>query len=170
MDIGSGNPLVTLVVVALVLVLVVARQFRERPVSGRQAVVPLVLTAVGLYTLVQAHPAVTALGVVLTAVELVATAGLGVLRGNSVRLFERDGVLMQRGGAPTLVLWVVTIGVRIGLGALAAALGAGALTSATLTLSFGISLLVQALVLQRRTAALSAVTGTAAPVRARIRG
>ncbi|GAA1876593.1 hypothetical protein GCM10009836_67470 [Pseudonocardia ailaonensis] len=168
MEIGSGHTATTVLVGALVLLWVVARQFRERPVSGgRQAVLPLVLTAVGLYTLVLAHPPVTSLGLLLTAVELLATAAFGLVRGNSVRLYERGGVLMQRGGVPTLVLWLLTIGVRIGLGVLASSLGVGALTTATLTLSFGLSLLAQAFVIGRRAAALA---GTPAPVRARIDG
>jgi hypothetical protein len=153
------NPLVMAVAAVAVLALVVVRQLRERPVGDRAFALPLVLTGVGLVTLVQAHPPLTATGVAIAAVELLVVAGFGVLRGRSVTLSVRDGVLVQRGGARTVVLWLLTIGVRIGLGVLAVALGAGALTQATLLLSLGASLAVQALVIQQRAAGWARIAG-----------
>ena len=143
---------VEIVLVALLVVWVLYRQVTGRFVrSGGAALrLPLVLSAIGLLSLVQGHPAVTALGVALVAVELLVTAGLGIARGAAVRLEVREGWLYQRGGAPVLVLWLLTIAVRAGMAVLAGALGAGPLVSATLTLSFGVSLLVQAAVLARR--------------------
>ncbi|MEU7818994.1 hypothetical protein [Pseudonocardia sp. NPDC049154] len=170
MDFASGNPLVTALVVGVLLVLVVARQLTDRPVTAqRTMLVPLVLTVLGVLTLLQAHPPVTTVGLALTGAELLLVVGLGVLRGRSVRLFVRDGVLHQRGGAVTLALWVLTIGLRIGLGLLAVRLGAGALASATLLASFGLSLLVQGRVLRDRVAAVAGVDGAGSP-RARIGG
>lgn len=153
------NPLVIALVAVAALALVLTRQLRERPVGGRSLTLPLVLSAIGLITLAQAHPPVTALGVGLAVVELAVVAGFGVLRGRSVQLFVKEGVPYQRGGARTVTLWVLTVGVRIGLGVLAAALGAGALTEATLLLSLGISLVVQALVVQQRVAGWARIDG-----------
>ncbi|MCE3550121.1 hypothetical protein LWC33_01465 [Pseudonocardia sp. RS11V-5] len=170
MDFASGNPLVTALVVAALLVWVVTRQLTDRPVTDRRTMlVPLVLTVLGVLTLLQAHAPVTTVGLALTGVELLLVVGLGVLRGRSVRLFVRDGVLHQRGGAVTLALWVLTIGLRIGLGLLAVRLGAGALESATLLASLGLSLLVQGWVLRARATTVTSVDGAGTP-HARIGG
>jgi hypothetical protein len=161
-----SNPLVIAVVVAAALALVVYRQLLDRPVgTGQPYTVPLLITAVGVFVLVRAQVPVTGAGIALSLVELLAVAGLGVLRGRSIRLFRKDGVLHQRGGALTIGLWVLTIGVRVGLGVLAASVGAGALTESTLALSLGISLLVQAAVVQRRVRA-----GALSPEGTRIAG
>lgn len=114
---------------------------------------PLIFCGIGLLALLQAHPAITAIGLAVVAGELLVTAGLGAARAAAVRLEVRDGRLYQRGGAPMLALWLLTIGMRVGTAVLAGPLGAGALSTATMTFSLGLSLLVQAAVLTRRVAA-----------------
>ena len=148
------NP-IEIVLIAALVVWVLYRQVTGRFVRSPERAVrlPLVLCGLGLLTLLQAHPAVTTLGVLLVGGELLVTAALGVARGSVVRLQTRDGWLYARGGVPMLLLWVLTVGIRIGTAALAGALGVGALSTATLTLSFAVSLAVQALVLNRRVVA-----------------
>ncbi|GAA2875455.1 hypothetical protein GCM10010472_36240 [Pseudonocardia halophobica] len=51
MDLASGNPLVTALLVGVLLVLVVARQLTDRPTPRRAMFVPLVLTVLGVLTL-----------------------------------------------------------------------------------------------------------------------
>ncbi|OLT12184.1 hypothetical protein BJF78_25000 [Pseudonocardia sp. CNS-139] len=82
-------------------------------------------------------------------VELLVTAALGVARGAAVRLSERDGYLYQRGGWPLVALWIVSIGIRVAPVVLLGGAAAAA-TTATLTLSLGVSLAVQSLVLAAR--------------------
>lgn len=146
-------PIEILLAAALV-VWVLYRQVTGRFVRDGNTVwrLPLVLTAIGLFTLVRAHPALTGVPVAITAADLMITAGLGAVRGRAVRLETREGWLYQRGGLPMLALWVLTVGVRVGIGFAGAALGAGTLLGASTTLSIGLSLLVQAAVLARRVA------------------
>ncbi|GAA1856437.1 hypothetical protein GCM10009772_36020 [Pseudonocardia alni subsp. carboxydivorans] len=120
---------------------------------------PFVVIGIGVLTLAQARPEVTAAGVALLAAELVLAAGLGVLRGYAFRLGTRDGWAYRSGSAALLVAWVLTIGVRVGAGVLGGAVGAGLLLSTSSALVFGGSLLVQSLVLRRR------VTAAGLPVR-----
>ncbi|MCW0212915.1 MAG: hypothetical protein OJJ54_06125 [Pseudonocardia sp.] len=153
MDIGlhSTAGIGQLLLVALLVGWVLYRQVTGRFASPAAAVrLPLILTALGLLTLLGGHPQVTPWALGLVVLDLVLTAGLGLVRGAAVMLTERDGFLYQRGGGPAVALWVVTIGVRIGVGVLAAHTGAGALVESTLMLSFGISLLAQGLVLRHR--------------------
>jgi len=120
--------------------------------AGKLTWLPPLLVVIGVYAVVQAHPTVTAAGAALIGAELVATVVLGVLRGRAVSLTTRDGYLYLRGGTPALLLWLVSIGVRVGVEVYAHGLGPATATLATSTiaLSFGISLGVQGLVLRHR--------------------
>jgi len=138
--------------IALLLVWIIVRQVRGRYVSpGRSAVLPLVLVVLGVGSAVGAPW--TGLAVAVVAAELVVTAALGVLRGALTHLTLREGYLYRRGGALGLALWVVSIGVRVLIEIGASAIGVGAAAQATITLSFGVSLAAQALVLHRRVVA-----------------
>ena len=69
---------------------------------------------------------------------------LGFARGASTRLTLRDGGLHQKGTGVTLTLWLVTIALRVAAGFLGGAIGLnGALTSAALLLTFGLSIAAQ---------------------------
>lgn len=113
---------------------------------------PLILIALGVYTVVQTHPTVTAVGTAVIGAELVLTIALGWIRGRAVGLETRDGFLYMRGGAPTLVLWAISIGMRVGIELWAHQIGGAtaALATTTIALSFGLSLGVQGLVLRHR--------------------
>ncbi|GAA4978046.1 hypothetical protein WHI96_14805 [Pseudonocardia tropica] len=144
----------SLVITVAIVGLVLYRQFRGQFVGGRRDVtLPFVVIGIGVLTLAQARPEVTAAGVALLAAELVLAAGLGVVRGYAFRLGTREGWAYRSGSAALLVAWVLTIGVRVGAGALGGAVGAGLLLSTSSALVFGGSLLVQSLVLRRRVAA-----------------
>jgi hypothetical protein len=137
------------VIVALVLVWIVVRQVRGRYVSpGRTAVLPAILVALGIA--VAAQVTWTGLAVALVAGELLVTAALGVVRGALTHLTLREGYLYQRGGGLGLALWIVSIGARMLIEVGATALGVGAATTATITLSFGVSLAAQFAVLYLR--------------------
>jgi hypothetical protein len=141
--------MVQYVLVALVLAWIVMRQVRGRYVStGRLAVLPAILVVIGLGS--AASVTWTGLAVAVVAGELVLTAALGVLRGALTHLTLREGYLYQCGGGLGLALWVVSIGVRVLSAVGASAIGVGAATEATITLSFGVSLAVQFVVLHLR--------------------
>src|SRR4051812_48586419 len=137
------------VLVALVLAWIVVRQVRGRYVApGRMVVLPAILVVLGLGS--AASIAWTGLAVAVVAGELVLTAALGALRGALTHLTLREGYLYQRGGGLGLALWVVSIGARVLTEVGAAAIGLDAAAKATITLSFGVSLAAQFVVLSLR--------------------
>ncbi|HEX4361293.1 MAG TPA: hypothetical protein VH141_27405 [Pseudonocardia sp.] len=144
----------TVLIVVLALGWVISRNLKGRFVAtgegGKAYRLPLVLIVLGVVEFGQAHPAITPVAVLVIGADLLLTAALGAARGYSIQLSTRDGYLYQRGGAPTLLLWALSIAVRVGLEFAAHSLGAGAAASGTVVLTFGVSLVVQAFVLQSR--------------------
>jgi hypothetical protein len=144
------SPLSLLIAVA-VLVWVVLRQFVGRFVSTRRTLtLPLVLGVLGVLAIVQSHVAWTATALAWIAIDLAITSVLGAVRGYATTLSLRDGYLYQRGGVPTLALWLLSIGARVLVAVLAHGTSAAPAVEATLLLTFGISLGVQGLVLLAR--------------------
>jgi hypothetical protein len=143
-----SGALIALMVVALV-VAVVIRRFRGEPLRARDLFVPpAVLVGIGVYSLVKdVRPGVADLAWVLAG----AAAGLllGALRGLTPRLFVRHGHLWQRYTGWTLFVWVVSVAVNAGLGALATAAGTPEQVR-PMTLSIGVSLLGEAMTLALR--------------------
>jgi hypothetical protein len=141
-------------IAVLILIWVVFRQVQARPLAtGRMMVLPGALAVLGLLALGRA--AGSGHGLASAAVPwLAADLGLAVVSGAarapSVRVFERDGRLWRRGGALTVVLWLVSIGARAGLEALAARAGAGTALDDVLPLTFGVSLVAQYVVIALR--------------------
>ena len=144
----------TVLIVVLALGWVISRNLKGRFVAtgegGKVYRLPLILIVIGVIEFGQAHPAITPVAVLVIGADLLLTAALGAARGYSIQLSTRDGYLYQRGGAPTLLLWALSIAVRVGLEFGAHSLGAGAAASGTVVLTFGVSLVVQAFVLQSR--------------------
>jgi hypothetical protein len=127
-----------------VLVWVVYRQFVGRFVSVRRlAVLPLVLLVFGVNQLIHTPLDWTTAAVVVVVVDIAITAALGIVRGYAIRLSTVDGYLFQRGGVPSLVLWLISIGARIGIAVVVAGTPAEAAVSTMLLVSFAISLAAQ---------------------------
>lgn len=142
---SAANVLLYVAIAGYVLYRVVYKQVRGTLLDRRTlTVMPVVLVAVGGYLCAKALPGASAAELGLLAVDLVVLAGLGVLRSTTTTLTERNGTTFQKGSAVTIGLWVLTIGVRVGLVALGTALGiAGPLTSASIALTIGVSIAVQ---------------------------
>lgn len=142
---SAANVLLYVAIAAYVLYRVVYKQVRGTLLDRRTlTVMPLILVAVGGYLSAKALPGASAAELGLLAVDLVVLAGLGVLRSTTTTLTERNGTTFQKGSAITIGLWVLTIGVRVGLVALGSALGiTGPLTSASIALTLGVSIAVQ---------------------------
>lgn len=128
------------------------RQLQKRLVrEDRRPVVLLVLLVLGILQLsTYLKTASTSVTVILLLVaSLVLAAGFGVVRALSVRLWRQDGQLWRQGTWITAGLWLVAIGVHIGLDALfdgtVKGLGAG-----SILLYLAVSLGVQRLVVQSR--------------------
>lgn len=104
--------LIGLVVAALVIV----RQFGTRPVlSAWMVLVPLGLAYFGATN----FTALDAAGLALLSVNTSLGIGLGVMRGMTFRLWTDDsGRALMQGTLVTLLFWVLTIGVKLGLSVL----------------------------------------------------
>lgn len=146
----------SLIVYAAIAVLVVwrvvFRQLRGSTITVRGlALFPGILLVLGIYNIAQALPRAAGSGLGLLGADLAVLLILGVARGGSTHLGLRNGVAFQKGTTLTLVLWVVTIAVRIGFAVVGARLHTGGtLTSASILLSMGLSIGVQNVIIFTR--------------------
>jgi hypothetical protein len=140
--------------VALVL-FIIYRQLQRWPVEGRQlVVVPLVLAVLGLYNLNRQPPATSA-GVIALVASLGSAVVFGLARGASTRVWQEAGSVLRQGAPLTVVLWIISIVLRAGIGALAHRAGvAQSVTLGELPLFFGVTLAAQNLVIWLRAQAL----------------
>ena len=138
---------VNLLIAAVVLLWILARQLRTRPVRERSriGIVLLVVGVVQTYSFVSGHR----LGVAdlsWVSLSLVIGLGLAVLRAFTVRIWQEGGVVLRRGTWVTAVLWLVAIGQHL----LIDQFVAPGFSDASLLLYFGVVLTVQQLVLVGR--------------------
>lgn len=129
----------TLVVVVVVVAVVVRRLVGE-PLNARDLLVPPVaLIAIGGYGLTKLDH-LRAADLAWIAGGALAGVAFGIVRGLTVRLFVKNGVLWQRYTAWTLVAWAVTTAASVGLSALAMYSGLPE-QARPITLSLGVGLL-----------------------------
>jgi hypothetical protein len=168
MNSTQSTDLQALLFVAIIVWRVVGKT-RERPVKtdGQRWRLPLILIAIGGFETISltrgAHP--IALGaadltylVAVSAVSLV----VGLVRGVTIRLTDRGGILMQRYTALTVGLWLGTVALRLGLD-VGASHGFGvssAVTGTSILMMFGISLLGESLAVAMRTGELGGKAGS----------
>lgn len=108
----SGPVEIILIVAAICYVL--ARRVAGEPAQAkRMLLLPAVLTAIGVSDagpITRSGATAVAFLVASTAISVV----IGVLRGLSVRLRDRDGIVFMNYTAVTVVLWVVNVVVKLG--------------------------------------------------------
>ncbi|WP_328320737.1 hypothetical protein OHA70_22560 [Kribbella sp. NBC_00382] len=141
----SVNLLLGILIGALVVVRVMARQLRGSMVTQRSLVVmPLILVIVGLLSARDAFSTASPGELAFFVFDVAVLILIGFARGSSTQLTVRDGGLHQKGTGVTLALWLLTIGIRVGAGFAGAAIGLnGSLTTAALLLTFGLSIAAQ---------------------------
>jgi hypothetical protein len=107
-----SGPIEIIMVIAVVCYVLIRRLMGEPAEGKRMLLLPAVLTVVGVLNVAKLTQ--TPLSVVF----LVATAGismvLGLLRGTSIRLFPRDGLVFMRYTGVTVALWMLNLAVRFG--------------------------------------------------------
>ncbi|MFE5740583.1 hypothetical protein [Streptomyces celluloflavus] len=159
-----------LVVAVIVVGLVVRQQLRTRPVRRiGSLIVPALLGVLGALGIsfgiasVLNYHALTTLPVILLVVSLAVAAGFGVARARTVRMWHGpQGEVLRKGTAATTGLWLVSVGVHIGLSLwIDHAAGAGLLGTASLYAYLAIGLGTQNLLLRGRTAGLPRSGATA---------
>lgn len=138
-------------IAVLVLFWVIRRQMVERRLTTtRMLTIPILLIVLGLAEDSSAFDRLnspTALALLVGGL-LVGAIG-GAARAASQKLIWRQGVVYTRGTGWTMVLWLATVLVRVGMAALGAALHAPEGTGEIL-LFLGVTLVVQNLLLARR--------------------
>lgn len=154
MDLNATNAFNYVITAALV-VWVLTRQLRARPVIVRKLfVLPVILVVIGIGSLDSAVSksggTFTSNDVTWLAIDISATVVFGVLRGLSIRLYPQDGALWRKGTWATLVAWVLSFAVRAVIGLLATDNHAKVVGSSGLMLSFGVTLAVQGAVIYWR--------------------
>jgi hypothetical protein len=163
--VSALHVLIYVAVAALVLVRVIGRQVTGSPVTARSLVtIPVVLLAIGVAAVGDALTAASADSLLLFAVDAVVLVLAGLARGASVSLGERGGALFQRGTRLTLVLWLVTIALRVGFALGGHLLGVNdQLATASVALTMGLTIGAQNLAIWWRAQRLGvpmAVAGT----------
>jgi hypothetical protein len=142
-----------LVLGVAVLALLIYRQLRVRPVNASAVRIVAILGVIGLVEAVpyfRSHHAGSAAYAALAG-SLVLAAAFGVARALTVRLFVRDGQVMQQGGWLTALLWVVALAAHLGYDAVIGQhkdlSGVG---SATILLYLAVTLGIQRVIVQQR--------------------
>ncbi|MGK5637111.1 DUF1453 domain-containing protein [Streptomyces sp. URMC 126] len=143
------NPwLLTAIIVAVVIAAVIKRLIGE-PVNARELfAAPVVLTGIGILSLVKKTD-LTAADITWIVTGAVLGVALGALRGATVQLVEKRGVLWQRYTGRTFVAVLGTLAVSAGFNVLAVKMGMHEYAR-PLQLAIGVSFLGESLVVGRR--------------------
>ncbi|MFF0269727.1 hypothetical protein [Kribbella sp. NPDC004536] len=142
----------------LVLVRVIGRQVTGSLVTQKSLfLMPALLLGVGVLSLSSVVHTATVGELAFLALEGVVLIGLGFARGASIRLTPTDQGLFQKGTAATLVLWLVTIGLRISTSVAAAALWPHSpVGQASIAVTIGLTIGAQNAMVYRRSLAMDA--------------
>jgi len=119
--------------------------------AKRLLIVPVVLTVIGAGQL--AHiKAVNATTVSFIVVGCLISVGIGLVRGRTVHLGERDGVLWMRYTVGTLLLWVLNLAAKVALWPFEHAVSPSATSAANhgLLLSIGLGVVAESLMVLYR--------------------
>jgi hypothetical protein len=139
---------------ALVLILVLLRQGRVRPVPRVfQPRLPVVLGVIGLFGLASYagnHHVSSTAWLWLAGTTLVGGLGLGALRGLSMRVWTGNGWVLRQGNALTMALWLVSLLVHFAGDNAESHAGAAGLAGPSFLLYLGVTLAMQYYVVHRR--------------------
>jgi hypothetical protein len=148
-----------ILIVAAVVVWMIVRRFVGSPVQAKSLVAPIALTAYGLYELNGGmHGHFSGADIVMLAAEAAVGLIAGLGRGVTIKLYVRDGHLWQRYTIVTLGVWVAFVAARIAIAVGGNVIGASLPLGGTIMAAFGLSMLVESFVVQKR------AVGTGAPI------
>ncbi|TVT25068.1 DUF1453 family protein [Amycolatopsis acidiphila] len=145
-----SGPVEIVLIVAAVGYVLVRRVLGEPVQAKRMLVLPVVLSAIGLSDL--SGEVKTPLSLLFLVATAAAGVTIGVLRGASVRLSQRDGLAFARYTGLTVVLWVVNLAIKFGANLTLGAIDpkdAGAVGN-SLLLTLGLGILAEGLVVLYR--------------------
>ncbi|MCZ1013228.1 DUF1453 family protein [Streptomyces noursei] len=143
------NPWLLAAIIAVVVIAVVLKRISGEPVNARELfVAPAVLTGIGILSLIKkTHLTGTDLTWIIAGAVL--GAALGALRGATVQLVDRGGVLWQRYTGRSFVVLSGSLAVTVGFSILAVKMGMHE-NARPIQLSIGVSFLGESLMVGRR--------------------
>lgn len=143
------NPWLLAAIIAVVVIAVVIKRMIGEPVNSRELfVAPAILTGIGILSIIKkADLTGTDLTWVITGAVL--GAALGALRGATVQLVDKGGVLWQRYTGRTFLTLIGALAVTAGFNVLAVKMGMHE-NARPLQLSIGVSFLGESLMVGRR--------------------
>jgi hypothetical protein len=148
---------------ALILILVLLRQVRVRPVPRVfQPRLPVVIGVIGLFEMFSYagnHHISSTAWLWVAGTLVVGALGVGVLRGLSMRVWTSNDWVVRLGTAVTMALWLVSLLVHFAGDAGQGHAGAAGLEGASFLLYLGVTLCVQYYVVYHRALPLWAQLG-----------
>jgi hypothetical protein len=152
----SSQYLPAVIIGVVVVGFIIYRQLERREIEGRRLVVlPLALALLGIFNLDKEPPASGAAVTALVA-SMTSAVVFGLARGVSTRVWQDPDGLMRQGTSITLGLWIISIALRIGIGAVAHRAGVSqSVTFGELPLFLGVTLAAQNVVIWMRAQALA---------------
>ncbi len=134
-------------IIAVVAVVVVVKRLVGEPVNVRDLFAPaLVITGIGVWTLCKKAEHLTGTDIAWAATGAVLGVALGMVRGGTVQVFEKQGVLWQRYTGRTFLVLAVSAAFMAGFGLLAVKMGMHE-QARPVQLSIGVGFLGEALVI-----------------------
>jgi hypothetical protein len=162
---GSSSFLGVAVTLVIVLLLLAKRVRGQELLPGKLIVLPFIPMLLGLGDAAAQLAASKSVPIhlhdvhfhdidyLILAADLALSVGIGFIRGFTVLIYPRNGTIWYRYGPLTVLLWFVSIGLRTLLGIIGAHHGALPLvTSGIVLLMFGLTLLIQNIVVVARRA------------------
>jgi hypothetical protein len=137
------------------------RRVQGQPVkASRQLfVLPVVLVVLGYFDV--AHGGMKSIAITLTVIGAAAAFGLGLLRGRADKLSDRNGYPFMQWGTVSLLLFAGNIAVKLVLDLIGLTAGSsGSAVGKSLLLTFGLTLLGEAIVIWTRTQAATSTANT----------
>jgi uncharacterized membrane protein len=149
---GYPAPLTILLGVAVVGYVLWSRMKGQPLKARRLAVLPVVLTVLGITDLTgSSAPHLTPTDVAFLVAGVAISVVLGAARGATIELYPRQGELWRRYRKSTVGLWIVLASAKLVLTLIASAAGASAGGGTnSLLLSLGVSLLAEAAIVAPR--------------------
>ncbi len=142
-----------MLLIAAAVIYVIAKRFAGSPVGTRSLLIPLGLTAYGVYQLAGDPHAFGLTAVALLVIEAVIAVGAGAARAVTIKLYPHDGHLWQRYTVRTLAVWIGMIALRAGFLVAGHAVGVSLPEAGTILSMFGLSMVVESLLVSRRASA-----------------
>jgi hypothetical protein len=145
-----NGTLQVVLIIAVIAYVLIRRLAGEPAEAKRMLILPAVLIVVGIANLDDLTHSGTALLFFIG--TLLISVVLGALRGASIRLSRREGIVFMRYTWVTVALWVVNIGVKFGGNLLLGAIdkSGAAVLGNTVLLTVGVGMLLEGVVVLGR--------------------